>query len=259
MQKILLALFAFICVTIFSFPALAHFGMLIPSRPEVLNQQQSELTLEIAFSHPASGHGMDMEKPEAVSVNVNGASVSEIDSISQTQFMGKKAWQLKYRINRPGVYQFAVTPAPYFEEAEDSFIIHYAKVVVPAYGAEDGWQKPLGLPMEIVPLTRPFGNYASSVFQGQILKNGKPLPWATVEIESLNRNQQHAIPNEYYETQVVRADGQGIFTAGIPWGGWWGFAALAEADEGIEFNGQKKNVEIGGVIWVNFSTSEAAQ
>lgn len=249
----------FLAAMLAALPAQAHFGILIPSHAEVTDQKNADIRLDIAFSHPASGIGMDMAMPEAASVNVNSQSASLLDKLSETSFMGKKAWQLQYQITRPGLYQFAVTPAPYFEPAEDCFIIHYAKVVVPAFGAAEGWDKPLGLPMEIVPLTRPFGNYAGSVFQGQVLKNGKPLPWATVEIENLNRDPVHVPPNEYFENQLVRADGQGIFTAGIPWKGWWGFAALSEADSAIEFNGQKKNVEIGGVIWVNFAEPKLAK
>lgn len=243
----------FLAAMLLAFPAYAHFGILIPSSAEVTDQKEATLRLDMAFSHPASGVGMDMEKPEAASVNVNGQSVSLLDKLVESRFMDKKAWLLEFPINRPGLYQFAVTPAPYFEPAEDCFIIHYAKVAVPAFGGEEGWEKPLGLPMEILPLTRPFGNYAGAVFQGQVLKNGKPLPGATVEIENLNREPKHVPPNDYFDTQIVRADGQGIFTVGIPWSGWWGFAALSEADDAIEFNGQKKNVELGGVMWVNFA------
>lgn len=239
--------------------AQAHFGMLIPSQAEVVNQKDAAIRLDIAFSHPASGSGMDMALPEAVNVNVDGESASLLNKLSETSFMGGKAWRMEFQITHPGLYQFAVTPAPYFEPAEDCFIIHYAKVAVPAFGSEDGWDQPLGLPMEILPLTRPFGNYAPSVFQGQALKNGKPLPGAIVEIENLNRDPRHVPPNEYFETQVVRADAQGIFTVGIPWSGWWGFAALSEADDAIEFNGQKKKAEIGGIMWVNFAEPRLAK
>lgn len=55
-------------------------------------------------------------------------------------------------------------PKPYFEPAEDCYIIHYTKTVVSAFGLE-GWDRELGLKTEIVPLTRPFGLYAGNVFQ----------------------------------------------------------------------------------------------
>lgn len=249
----------FLSLVFYGETANAHFGLIIPSQAEVMNQSESKLTLNIAFSHPAAGNGMDMEKPEAVCVNVDGKSTDLSSEIHEANFLGKKSWRLQYDINRPGVYQFTMSPAPYFEPLEDTFIIHYAKVTVPAFGAEDGWNEPIGLPVEIIPLTRPFGIYSGSVFQGLVLRNGKPVPWCRVEIENLNENPRHEILNDYFETQVVLTDSQGIFTAGIPWGGWWGFAALHGGDEKIEINGQKKDVELGGVLWVNFATPKLAE
>lgn len=69
-------------------------------------------------------------------------------------------------------------PQPYWEPAEDCYIVHYTKAYVAAFGEEEGWDEPAGLKTEIVPLTRPFGNYAGNVFQGQVLLNGKPVPGA---------------------------------------------------------------------------------
>lgn len=229
----------------------AHFGIAIPSANIVMDK--ASIKLDIAFSHPSAGVGMDMTKPIAFSVCVNGQSSNLMDSLKESKFLGRNSWTADYNISRPGVYQFAVTPAPYFEPAEDKFIIHYAKTFVAAFGAEDGWDEPLGLPVEIVPLTRPFGNFTGNVFQGRILKNGKPVPNAIVEMESLNRSPVHKGPNDYYETQVFKADENGVFTAGIPWSGWWGFAALTDGDEPVMLNGRQKDVELGGIIWVNYA------
>lgn len=246
-------------VLCFSSPANAHFGLVIPSTSTVMDKKDADIKFDIAFSHPSSGQGMDMEKPAAFSVFGNGQSANLLDSLKPATFMDHKAWTSSYRIARPGVYQFAVTPAPYFEPAEDCFIIHYAKTVVAAYGAESGWDKPLGLPVEIVPLTRPFGNFAGNVFQGRALKNGQPLAGAMVEIESLNRNPRREGPNDYYETQITRTDANGLFTVGIPWGGWWGFAVLSAGDSQLEFEGHKKDVELGGILWLQFAAPQVVR
>ena len=37
-----------------------------------------------------------------------------------------------------------------------------------------------------------------------------------------------------------------------PKAGWWGFAALNEADFTLKADGQDKGVELGAVIWVKF-------
>ena len=144
----------------------AHFGMVIPSTATVTEKKDADLKLDISFSHPMEMQGMDMAAPKAFTVTLDGKSEDLKASLKPATVMGHKAWQAAYKIKKPGVYQFAVEPEPYFEPAEDTYIIHYTKTAVAAFGGEEGWDEPLGLKTEIVPLTRPFGNYAGNVFQG---------------------------------------------------------------------------------------------
>ncbi len=167
--------------------------------------------------------------------------------------LGRAAWTAPYTVKKPGVTIFTVEPEPYWEPAEDCFITHYTKVVVPAYGVEEGWDKEVGLKTEIVPLTRPFGLYAGNVFQGIVKVDGKPSPFAEVEVEFYNQGKQAQAPNEYMVTQVVKADKNGVFTYAAPRSGWWGFAALNTADFTLKKDGKDKPVEIGAVMWVYFS------
>jgi cobalt/nickel transport protein len=53
-------------------------------------------------------------------------------------------------------------------------------------------------------------------------------------------------------TQTIKADKNGVFTYAAPKAGWWGFAALNEANYKIKHEGVDKSVEIGAVIWVKF-------
>ena len=50
----------------------------------------------------------------------------------------------------------------------------------------------------------------------------------------------------------VKADSNGVFTCSAPKAGWWGFAALNEADFKLKAKGEDKVVQIGAVIWVKF-------
>ena len=246
------ALAALALVLTHSGPARAHFGMVIPSAPTVTEKAAADLTLDIAFAHPQERRGMTMEKPRAFQVFHNGKAEDLLGALREAKFLDSKAWRADYRVRRPGVYQFAVEPEPYFEPAENCLIIHYAKTVVGAFGAEEGWAEPLGLKTEIVPLTRPFANYAGNVFAGRVLLDGKPVPGAEVEVEYWNRDGRHEAPNEYYVTQVVRADENGVCVYGVPWAGWWGFAALNEGPERPGPEGKPVNVELGAVLWVDF-------
>ncbi len=232
--------------------ALAHFGMVIPSASVVEDKQDAALTLELSFSHPMEMVGMPLAAPAGFKVVLDGKATDLKSSLKETKIMGHKAWSAKYTAQKPGVYQFVMEPAPYWEPAEDCFIVHYTKTMVSAFGEEEGWDEPVGLKTEIVPLTRPFGNYAGNVFQGQVLVDGKPAPGVVVEVEYYNRDKKYSPPNDAFVTQSVRTDPNGIFTYGVPFAGWWGFAALTTGDKQMEYKGKPKDVELGAVLWTEF-------
>ncbi|MCF8052205.1 MAG: DUF4198 domain-containing protein [Desulfobacterales bacterium] len=252
MKKALLFGLALILGMIFCTTAGAHFGMVIPSDSMVMMEDDRTVRLQVSFSHPFEGIGMDMERPKAFGVVADGGRQELLGSLQQSRVMGRAAWQADYRIKRPGAYLFYLEPTPYWEPAEDVYIVHYTKTVVAAFGEDEGWDGEVGLPTEIVPLSKPFGLYAGNVFQGIVKLDGKPVPYAEVEVEYYNEDGRAKAPTEYMITQTIKADENGVFTYAAPRSGWWGFAALNEADFTIPFEGQEKGVEIGAVIWVKF-------
>ncbi|MBQ1419911.1 MAG: DUF4198 domain-containing protein, partial [Desulfovibrio sp.] len=143
------------CAAIFlsATAAHAHFGMLIPSKSCVLDKKDQAIELTFAFAHPFEGKGMNLEIEKAQAF-ADGKAQDILPMLKEKTFMGKKGAQASYKLGEPGVYAFAMTPKPYWEPAEDKFIIHYTKTFVAAFGEEEGWGEPLGLPVEIVPLTR---------------------------------------------------------------------------------------------------------
>ena len=252
MNKKHVAVLAMVSVFAMSGPVFAHFGMLIPSQATVSKADPKTVDLQVSFSHPMEVVGMDMAKPKSFGVVAGGSKEDLLGTLKPAQVMGKAAWASQYTLKKPGVYIFQMEPEPYWEPAEDSFIVHYTKVVVPAFGDEEGWDKEVGQKIEIVPLTRPFGLYAGNVFQGIVKLDGKPMPYAEVEIEFYNRDNKAEAPTEYMVTQAVKSDRNGVFTYAVPKAGWWGFAALTTADFKLKKDGKDTAVEIGGVIWVYF-------
>lgn len=233
-------------------PAWAHFGMIIPKAP-VADMDQKSITLEFSFSHPFGGEGMNLVRPKAAGVAFEGQITDLLGALAPAKVMDHDAFTLDYAFKRPGVYTFFMEPQPYWEPAEDVSIIHYTKVSVAAFGGDEGWDEPVGLKTEIVPMLRPFGNWAGNTFVGQVLLDGKPVPGAEVEVELYNQG-RFAMPSEYHETQVVKADDQGVFVFTCPQPGWWGFAALSEADYTLPAasgpdKGKDKGVELGAVFW----------
>ena len=233
-------------------PAFAHFQMIIPSTDIVSTAEQREISLRLMFIHPMEGHAMDMARPAEFGVLVGGEKQDLLGTLRPLDYRGHSAFETTYKIRRPGDHVFWVEPAPYWEPAEGLMIVHYTKVVVNAMGLEEGWDEELGLKTEIVPLARPYGLWTGNVFRGIVKKDGKPVPYAEVEVEYFNQDGKIEPPADPFITQVIKSDLNGVFSYAMPRAGWWGFSALGEAEEKMKNpDGEEVPVEIGALIWVH--------
>ena len=196
----------FIFISLVAIYANAHFLTFMANTDNVSNQKESKVNLDISFIHPFEQTGMIMEKPE---VFVNSKENSLV--LTQTTKLDQKAWTSSYDIKSPGVYKFFVQPQPYFEPAEEKFISHVPKLIVSSFGLEDGWDEPLGLKYEIIPMTKPFALYSGNLFQGKVLHDGKPAANTEVEVELYNEFGLKA-PSDAHITQVVKTDDNGVFS-----------------------------------------------
>jgi len=231
--------------------AFAHFAMIIPSDSMIMQGEPREVKVTLSFSHPFEGKGIGLDKPAQFGVVTGRWKKSLLFLLEKTEVMGQTAWVVEHPIARPGVYTFYMEQKPYWEPTEDQYIIHYAKTVISAFGYEKGWDEPLGLKTEIVPLSRPFGLYTGNVFQGIVMLHGKPVPYAQVEVEYYNQEGKAVAPTDTMITQVTKADGNGVFSYAVPRAGWWGFAALNTAEK-MKYQGETKDVELGAILWVEF-------
>ncbi|RTL95183.1 DUF4198 domain-containing protein [Ancylobacter aquaticus] len=238
--------------------ARAHFQEIIPSA-DVL-PEGGAVSMDMVFTHPVEGGPvMEMKKPARMGVRVGGATTDLLGQISEKPVDGKSAWTLAYELKEPGAAIFFVEPQPYWEPAEGKYIVHYAKVIVDSYASGEGWDDLVGLPVEIQPLTRPTGLWTGNVFSGVVLKGGKPVPFAEVEVEFINDGTVTP-PNDAFVTQVIKADANGTFTYAMPRAGWWGFAALLEGDTPMTSpEGKEVPVEDGALIWVKATDMGAAK
>ncbi len=254
---LVLALWGFL----FSGFARAHFLVLLPEG-DLVTLERKAVALEIFFTHPMEGGpAMPLEKPLEVGVFVRGKRYDLLpflklyrrplyapwreESSSQETV---PAWRFTYQCKCPGDHIFYVVPKPYFEPAEGVFIQQITKVVVNAFGAETGWDARVGLPVEIVPLVRPYGLWAGNIFCGRVLKGEKPVPGAEVEVEFLNDGSVKDVSGPFV-TQVIKTDSAGEFCYAIPWAGWWGFAVLTEGDP-VRKGGKEYPLELDAVLWL---------
>ena len=249
---------AFLVFSLASF-ASAHFGMVIPSDSMVMQDDDRTLNLMLSFSHPFEGQGMELVKPASFFMVKEGKKTDLLDTLANASVMDHAAWTTRFPVKRPGAYIFCMEPVPYWEPAEDCFIVHYTKTVVAAYGQEEGWDGEVGLKTEIVPLSKPYGLYAGNLFQGIVKVDGKAVPWAEVEVEYYNENKKAVAPTDYMVTQTLHADCNGVFSYAPPVAGWWGFAGLSTSDQKMVHDGIEKDIELGAVIWVEFLPWQAGQ
>jgi len=263
LKHILIGSAALSCILGLSSAGNAHFGVIVPSDDVISQDDSKKLQVELKFIHPLEMHSMDLAKPKQFGVFTGGKKIDLLSQLTEAKTNANSPkdekkftfWKTTYQITRPGDYTFYMEPTPYYEPAEESFIVHYTKVCVNALGLEGGWDEPVGLETEIIPLTRPYGFWTNNIFTGQVLLKGKPVAGTPVEIEYLNESPGNRkvvkAPNDAHVTQVVKTDANGVFSYAMPRAGWWGFAALSEAEWKLKHEGVEKAVEIGAVFWVH--------
>ena len=238
-------------------PAFAHFQEILPS--EDVLPDGGKVTVDLVFTHPMErGPTMDMVKPARVGVTTEKGVEDVSGSLTEAPIDGKQAWRFERDIAEPGAQVLFVEPKPYWEPAENKYIVHYAKVVVDGYASGEGWDRLVGLPVEIEPLVRPTGLWTGNLFRGVVLKDGQPVADAEIEVEWVNDGSVTP-PNEAFITQVIKADDRGIFSYAMPRAGWWGFAALIDGPEAQSPDGRPASTELGALMWVKATDMNGAK
>jgi cobalt/nickel transport protein len=74
--------------------AFAHFGMVIPSDSMVTQKDSKTITLNVSFSHPFEGVGMDLTKPKVFGVRANGKTFDLRPNFKKGLVMGHTAWKI---------------------------------------------------------------------------------------------------------------------------------------------------------------------
>jgi cobalt/nickel transport protein len=249
--------------------AQAHFQLLYT--PEAALNEAAAVPLALVFSHPFdNGFTMDMGRPEALYVVAQRGegeprTTDLMQYLTAIEWAGVDSKATAYVANPPrsvtrslGDYTFVLKPSPYYEEQEDKYIQQITKTVINVGGIPGSWDQPLGLPVEIVPLDKPYANWVGGVFRAVVLADGKPVPHAEVEVEYLNHEPQIdarrfdpegkvTAPQGSFVTLSIRADANGQIMIGLPKAGWWGICAL-NLDDGATHEG--KELSLDAVLWL---------
>jgi len=249
----------------------AHFQLLYT--PEAALNESRAVPLVLVFSHPFdNGFTMDMGHPEEFYVVSQRGPEAERARTDLREYLEPIVWSgveneaRAYLANPPrrvtrslGDYIYVLNPAPYYEAGEDKYIQQFTKTMINIGGIPGAWDEPLGLPVEIVPLDKPYANWVGGVFRAVVLANGEPVPHAEVEIEYLNHEPQiderrfdpqgrTTAPQGSFVTLSIRADVNGQVVIGLPAAGWWGICALDLDGDSLTHEG--KPLSLDAVLWV---------
>lgn len=265
-QRRLLHTLAAVTLCCMTGAANAHFQMLYVQ--DTALPRADNLEFAIVFTHPfTGGPTMNMGEPRVFShVSAHGG-----DKIDLRKYLRPVQWQTRdnqasaYRATIPrevvrslGDHVFVLEPEPYLEAEEGVYIQQFTKLVVNVGGVPGNWSEPQGLPVEIQPLNKPYANWTGGVFRAVVLADGKPVPFAEVEIEYVNHSvdiQKNSFGNDEYvkppqasfKSMSTYTDAQGIVTLGLPRAGWWGIAAL---NIGATKTFKGKPLSQDAVLWV---------
>lgn len=265
-------LFGLLCLcltmTIAAGPARAEarFGLIMPDSSVVVQPDKKDLTLTLSLLDPYLGKAIPLEPLQTFSaLRYKGDTIDRSEHLSvleETPAYGSTGWTTRIALPHDGVYHFIMqTKATWLPEQEE-FVQHVAKVQVPVRATpedmQDGWDKPAGLPFEIVPQSRPFGLCVGMLFTGQVLLDGKPVPGALMEATRLNPELKEGrrIPaTPYHAVQMFKANEQGVFSFVCPTPGWWAFATSVTGDPLQSPDGKGlMPLETKTVFWVYMDT-----
>lgn len=199
------------------------------------------------------------DAPGAVQPGLEAPTVSpqrseHLSALEESTSFGAPAWITEVAMPHPGVHHFIMETKPTWTPSANRFVQHVAKALQPSQDNMELWDKSSGLDFEILPLSRPFNLCAGMSFSGQVVRNGQPVPHATIETVWLPDvavgRKKNTKPLQTVE-QIIRTDAEGIFTVTCPWAGWWGFSAVTSGGDPLKDpDGNLKPVDLKTTLWV---------
>lgn len=237
----------------------AHYNILVPAKHSA--KKGETITFTYQWGHPFEHELFDAPMPESLIVvapdGTKADLLKKLTKISMPASEGKKAtaYQFDFIAEQRGDYGFLLTPPPIWMEEEQEFFQDVVKVVLHVQ-AQKGWDAAVGTTFELLPVTRPYGLLAGSVFQAQARVQGKPWEAALVEIERYNPTSPKELPPDEHITRTAKTDPNGIVTATLTEPGWWAITALRDGGR-RKREGKMFPVRQRSTLWVHVDDKAA--
>jgi cobalt/nickel transport protein len=260
-QRVFKALVVLMGVIFCPLPGLAHFHVFWPQTKGCYAKPGEEVSWRYFWGHPFEMLIDDAQPPKffvfTPDKKKQNPAVKKITLKDQASGQDRQAFAVDYKPAGQGDYYLCLESPAYFIPENQVFWQDYVKAPLHV-GAEKGWDQAVGLPVEILPLTRPYGWPAGSVFKGQALVKNKALTRATVEFEKFNGffvpadkmpKDRLSAENAPLITRVVKTDRMGYFICNLDSPGWWIMSVSAPGGKKVH---ERKTypVEMRGGLWV---------
>lgn len=227
--------------------AQAHYHMLLPARASVQRDEAVLLTLQ--WGHPFEHQLFDMARPTSLhALAPDGQRLDLHKDLEKDPTRKTAAFRVQFTPQQRGDYLLVLEAAPVWMEEDTEFLQDTVKVVLHVQ-AQKGWEVATGRGFELIPLTRPYGLSAGTVFQTQVQFDGKPLAGSLLEIERYNPVPPKVLPPEEQMTRTVRTDPNGVVTCSLPESGWWCITAQRLAGK-KEHKGKDYPLRQRSTFWV---------
>ena len=242
-------------------PTLAHSHVYWPQKEGCYAKPGELVKWQYFWGHPFEMLISDAQPPKFFMFTPQrkkeNLTAEEITLKDQESGQDRKAFEVEYKPTAPGDYFLCLESPLYFIPEEKEFWQDYVKEPLHVQ-ATDGWDQSVGLPVEIIPLTRPYGWPAGSVFKGLALAKNRPLTGAAIEIEKFNGffvprarlpKDRLGVENSPLITRVTKTDRMGYFICTLDSPGWWLISVSAPGGRSVH---ERKTypVEMRGGLWI---------
>ncbi len=230
----------------------AHYNMLLPQAASA--KKGEPVALIYQWGHPFEHQLFDAPAPESLLVVMpDGKRVEWTKELKRTTVAtdgGKTvaSFRLDFTPDQRGDYLFLLKSAPIWLSEEEEFVQDSVKVVLHVQ-VQKGWDVAAGLPLEIVPLTRPYGLQPGMVFQAEFWAEKKPLAGTLVEIEHYHSTRPPMLPPDEQITRTAKTDPNGVVTCTLTETGWWCLTAQRDGST-RQHDGKEYPLRQRSTLWV---------
>lgn len=229
--------------------ASAHFAMLLAQKPSVRRGETAEIRYMVG--HPFEHVLADAKPPACFEVIAPSGKRTDLLpqlEVHRTKGGGARIYTAPYTPTERGDALVCTETEPHLHGA--ALMQGFAKMVLHVQ-TQNGWERRAGHPLELVPLTRPYGIEAGTTVRVQLLKDGEPLEGVALEVERYMPEPppEELWPPDEFITRVERTGPGGVAGVTLTEPGWWVVGAEVEAGT-AEHAGERYPLHLRAMLWV---------